>query len=392
MANNLIQVKRTSVSGRAPNTSILSVPGELALNMADGILYSTSGSNVFEIGANNTNVNVTNLLTSNLISTKEKISVGNNTVNTEITAGVIRLNGSEIYIGSNTTLTGNSVTVGGVEIKEDAVLINGQYALTSETAGVANNSLYLGGVAANQYLTTTGSYTVSGNYTFNGNVSISKVLANSSVGSDKYVLTSNSTGGVYWALPTYPAANVSSDQFTANGSQTAFALSSSIANQNNAIVIVNGLVQAPTLHYTISGSTLNFNFTLPADSFIEVKSLDKLVGYATPNTTPATIIQSFQESYAGEASAQTGTVRKFFPTDISVSKLTTWTTPAGGAYTITLKKNGVVIANVDITAGSRFGSTTVSSTLVADTDYLTVDISSGSANNIGVRVDYTAIV
>lgn len=63
MANNLIQLKRTSVSGRAANTSTLSNPGELALNMTDGILYSTNGSVVFEIGANNTNSTVSGNLT-----------------------------------------------------------------------------------------------------------------------------------------------------------------------------------------------------------------------------------------------------------------------------------------------------------------------------------------
>jgi hypothetical protein len=67
MANNLIQIKRTSVPGRAANTSTLTNPGELALNMADGILYSTNGSVVFEIGANNTNAEVTGNLTVNVI-------------------------------------------------------------------------------------------------------------------------------------------------------------------------------------------------------------------------------------------------------------------------------------------------------------------------------------
>jgi hypothetical protein len=74
MANNLIQVKRTSVSGRVPNTSILHT-GELALNMADGILYSSNGTAVFEVGANNTNVNVSGNLVVNSI-------VANNTQGT----------------------------------------------------------------------------------------------------------------------------------------------------------------------------------------------------------------------------------------------------------------------------------------------------------------------
>jgi len=62
MADNLIQVKRTSVSGRAPTTFNLNT-GELALNMADGILYSSDGSKVFELGANLTNSSISSNLT-----------------------------------------------------------------------------------------------------------------------------------------------------------------------------------------------------------------------------------------------------------------------------------------------------------------------------------------
>ena len=106
-SNNLIQIKRTSVSGRAPTTTTLPNPGELALNMADGILYSGNGSVVFEIGANNTNVNVSN-----------KLNVGNNTVNTTITStnvntsainislatgGSIAFNGTSAYISGTVT-------------------------------------------------------------------------------------------------------------------------------------------------------------------------------------------------------------------------------------------------------------------------------------------------
>lgn len=58
MANSVFQIKRTSVSGRAANSTTLTRAGELALNMADGILYSTNGTTIFEVGANNTNVRI----------------------------------------------------------------------------------------------------------------------------------------------------------------------------------------------------------------------------------------------------------------------------------------------------------------------------------------------
>jgi hypothetical protein len=68
LANNKIQVKRTTTSGRQPNTtnsgnSQYIAAGEFALNMTDGILYTSNGSAVISVGANNVNVNVSNTLT-----------------------------------------------------------------------------------------------------------------------------------------------------------------------------------------------------------------------------------------------------------------------------------------------------------------------------------------
>ena len=61
-SQTVIQIKKTSVSGRAANSTTLSNPAELALNITDGIMYSSNGTVVFEIGANNTNVNISNTL------------------------------------------------------------------------------------------------------------------------------------------------------------------------------------------------------------------------------------------------------------------------------------------------------------------------------------------
>ena len=46
-----IYIKRSSVAGKIPNTSILGT-GELALNLADKRMYSSDGSVVFEVGSN----------------------------------------------------------------------------------------------------------------------------------------------------------------------------------------------------------------------------------------------------------------------------------------------------------------------------------------------------
>jgi hypothetical protein len=61
MANTVFKLRRSSVAGKVPTTSDITI-GELALNLTDRRLYSSDGSNTWEIGANNTNVNVSNTL------------------------------------------------------------------------------------------------------------------------------------------------------------------------------------------------------------------------------------------------------------------------------------------------------------------------------------------
>ena len=53
-------VKRSSVSGQAPNTSQLST-GELALNLPDGILYGSNGTIIFELGSNLTSTSISSI-------------------------------------------------------------------------------------------------------------------------------------------------------------------------------------------------------------------------------------------------------------------------------------------------------------------------------------------
>lgn len=48
---SVVKIKRSSVADKRPTTSNIEA-GELALNTADGRLYSSDGSLVFEVGAN----------------------------------------------------------------------------------------------------------------------------------------------------------------------------------------------------------------------------------------------------------------------------------------------------------------------------------------------------
>lgn len=111
-----------------------------------------------------------------------------------------------------------------------------------------------------------------------GNTTVSGLIANGSLGTSGKVLKTNGTS-VYWATDlsqivvanTTPSAITGNTQsFTGNGSTSAFNINESISSAD-AIVTINGLVQKPTTHYSISGSTITFTTTPSTDDSIEVR-------------------------------------------------------------------------------------------------------------------------
>ena len=173
MANNRIQIKRTSVSGRAANTTTLTNAGELALNMTDGIMYSTNGSVVFEIGANTTNSRVTNNLTVGGTVTATGIVSGSELTSTNASGD----EGGQI----NLTKPPNATTAGGVTIDayqnrvrifEQGGNARGAYIdLTACANGVGTNLLApsSGSINTSAQFTWTNTHTFQANVNFTGN-------------------------------------------------------------------------------------------------------------------------------------------------------------------------------------------------------------------------------
>ena len=131
------QIKRTSVSGRAANTTTLVNPGELGLNMTDGIMYSTNGSVIFAIGANNVNVQTT----------------GNNTIgsaNVSLTSGVTTTTGTSAQTIDTFPITFRSAkyltsiknnSANGYQLSELLILFDDTNASITEYGQVASNSI-----------------------------------------------------------------------------------------------------------------------------------------------------------------------------------------------------------------------------------------------------------
>jgi len=153
MANNRIQVKRTSTTGRTANTTDIAntqyiAAGELALNMTDGILYSSNGSALITVGANLVNQRITNSLT---LDNDKNIYF--RTVNTSASVGFRQQNDDNFVFYSTNTAYGQravwSIFANSITSSFDiAVPLKINSALTANgTTGTAGQVLTSNGTA-----------------------------------------------------------------------------------------------------------------------------------------------------------------------------------------------------------------------------------------------------
>jgi hypothetical protein len=111
----------------------------------------------------------------------------------------------------------------------------------------------------------------------------------------------------------------------------------------------------------------------------------------TTGASGGNTIQSITGFYPGINTSQTGTIKRYFANNITLVKMTALVSSTSTSnVVIGLKKNNINIANVTIAASAYSASTTLSASLIADTDYLTLDIVSGTGTDISVRLDYTS--
>ena len=167
------------------------------------------------------------------------------------------------------------------------------------------NSTFSAGGGVNQGT----SYSWTNVHTFSNTIIINAVSANGSLGTAGQVLASTGSD-TYWTDSTGTAnitlTNATTQSFTASGTQNTFTLTTTIANQNNIIVTLNGLLQVPTTHYTISGTTLLFTDKPYANSLLEVRSLEGGIGLTGGPNNTGNVPQNAQSSSYTLANTDTG--------------------------------------------------------------------------------------
>jgi len=278
--------------------------------MTDGIMYSTNGSVVFEVGANNTNQRVTGTLTVNAISangstgTAGQVLTSNGTTSYWATSSTLNAQQSTYTY----TLAANTTTIQGADDATqtlsyvaglESVFINGvrqisgvDYNTTNSTAITLTANAISGEVvqviawtgsinstnAAAQYIWTN-THVFSNTVTLNGGVNANSGLtANGSVGSNGQILTSDGTKP-YWQTQQFRTAG----QITVGANTT---LDASYLGENILATDPNITITLPTSGFNsgtlafisnISGGTVNLAYAYAGDGPTKLYPGDSIV-------------------------------------------------------------------------------------------------------------------
>ena len=209
----------------------------------------------------------------------------------------------------------------------------------------------------------------------------SQIGYSDTAGMFRYSTTSNSIewyNGSTWQSATTSFTVVQDQQFSGTGSQVNFTLSQT-ATTNGIIVSINGIMQIPTLAYSVSGTTLTFTEAPQSTDVIDVRLI----------TTTATVNQLYDSTGYNTVNTITGTGVTF--TTGTTQATTQYTINTTGAIASTVPNVTISTANSATTVDSFFANTystakyVVTSTLgtVKEATELLV-ISNGTVANIVV--------
>lgn len=99
-----------------------------------------------------------------------------------------------------------------------------------------------------------------------------------SYGTQMYIWANNYGAWQGSNSASYSTANALSQSFISDGTTTVWTLSTAARSQNNILVTIDGTIQVPGLHYTISANTLTLGTAAPQYSIIEARNFENGTG------------------------------------------------------------------------------------------------------------------
>lgn len=370
MANTkILQVKRTTVSGRLPNTSVTSnssyiYPGEFAFNLADRKLYSQYAGAPFEVGANLSSLNVTGDAT-----VTGSLTVVGNTI---YTGNVVYINTTNLTVGDNiitlnSDVTGTPTESAGIEVNRGTSSnVSFLWDETNTRWTLGSRNFYVGGsinAASISVTNFTAANIAATNLSTTNNFSISSVtmIANTS--------------------------DLSSLLVTANS----LYLSGALSVGNN----VTGAANLTFVGYITSNSGITSNGTLSVAGVTTLANTTVNGAFTVTGTTTNTSIQSTQTTGTITIGGTTGTgaITVGQSTGIQTLGVATGATVSGNNKTVNIGTSGLSGSITNVNIGSAVsgatGTTTINSNNVVVPNNLAVTGTANVATTINVGANLT---
>ena len=350
----------TILTGNPANGSLIEIVG--------GLGYNTSSS----------------LTIGNVVIGLDQISVGNSSVNTQVVAGNVYLNGSTLIIGNTVSnITANSTT-----LSIGTTTLN-----SSSFTGSSNNASYLGGTAASGYQTTAGlsanvATLTANNTSFVGSVSAANVVSNTQLSSN--LANYQTTAGLSANVATLTANNTSFVGTVSAANVVSNAqLSSNLANYVTTTNLTNNLANYQTTAdlsanvATLTANNTSFVGTVSAANVVSNAQLSSNLGnYAALSgaTFTGNVVPSANNNYLGNTTA-------------------IWNVTANNVNAVAISGNGVSVTSVNAAAlvgytfeaPSVIGSTTANGAVFAGVNVSTIYATTSANIASAVQANATGV-
>ncbi len=290
-----IKIKRSASAGNAPNNTNIDT-AELALNTADRIMYSSDGTDVFEIGANLTSLAVSGQVTlTNIISANGSIGTAGQALLTD--------GSSKVYWG---TVSGG----GSSAVRTDYIYTANEGQTTFTGADDDGDTLSLGtifDVFLNGSL-----ISPSGNYTSN----TTAIVFAEATGNNDIVTIRN--------IETVAGELRNTYVYTANEGQTVFTgsddNSATLSMTNYKDVFVNGiLITDTTDNFTANDTHITFTSGVSNNDIVTIKSYDTVASFSSIDDNGSSTIVTI----AANSNVGIGTTTPGYELDVNGSLNTT---------------------------------------------------------------------
>lgn len=397
---NLFQVKRTTVSGRTPNTSDPANTqyidtGELALNLTDGKMFSSNGSVQFEVGANLNNLSVSGTTTLNTIS-------ANGTTGTS--GQILTTNGTNIYWanggggGGSGTVTqvdsGNGLT-GGPITSTGTISVLANTGIIANSTGLFIDASYVSAQTSTAYANAQAYADLVSGTAYSNAVAKSSNADNISSGTvppARLPLANTTSNGVVLFVDSVSNTAIETYAPTANSVKRAYdtavaAYSNATAYSSNATHITSGTLDTARLP-----ATANISTEINVGANVNITTSGINVGNSTVNSVVNSISATVTTVNANTILANTVNAASFTTTSFTAN--TTGIIPAANNTALgSSDKRWDVYGGV----GNFGGSVTIDGNLTVSGNSFTITATSLSVTdhmiymNQGILATITAI-